>query len=224
MKRGGRRLIKMKIRRKLTKNIILFLIFGNVFIGLGIGALRIAALGCDPYTGMNLSIANVLGILFGTWNLIMNLAILLILLFTMRKRLGIGTIINMVCCGYIADLLCWLLQDVLQLPQTWPVRIIFLILGQIGIGLGAAMYMLTDLGSSPYDSVGYLIAGIAHNKINYGTGRVISDVTCVIVAIVISFLSGQKVWELIGAGTVINALACGPMIQFFTNHLKRYVS
>ena len=215
---------KMKIERKLSKNIILFLIVGNIFIGFGIGALRIAALGCDPYTGMNLSVSNVLGILFGTWNLIMNIAILLILLFTMRERLGIGTIINMVCCGYIADLLCWILQDVIKMPQTWPVRIIFLILGQVGIGLGAAMYMLTNLGSSPYDSVGYLVAKIARNKISYGTGRVISDVTCVIVAIIVSLVSGQKVWELIGAGTVINALACGPMIQFFSDRLKQYVA
>ena len=38
---------------------ILMTIIGNIFIGLGIGIFRYAAMGNDPYTAMNLSLSGI---------------------------------------------------------------------------------------------------------------------------------------------------------------------
>src|SRR5699024_11974099 len=63
------------------------------------------------FTRMNLGISGFLQMSFGTWQLIMNAVILVIVFFTVRQCIGAGTIVNMVCVGYGADFICWLVRS-----------------------------------------------------------------------------------------------------------------
>ena len=95
---------------------------GILLIGVSVALYRLAAFGVDPFTGMNLGISTFLGWSFGNWQLLANALILAVVFFTVRSCIGLGTVVNMVCVGYIADFLCWLVQELSLIHISEPTR------------------------------------------------------------------------------------------------------
>ena len=129
------------------------MIGGIVLIGISVALFRLAGFGVDPFTGMNLGISTFLGWSFGNWQLLANTLILAVVFFTVRSCIGLGTLVNMVCVGYIADFICWLVQEALTLTLGIPVRILLLPAALLFASSGVALYMKADMGIAPYDSV-----------------------------------------------------------------------
>ena len=197
------------------------MILGILFIGLCVSFLRLSGFGVDPFSAINLGISGFIGWSFGTWQLLMNAVILVIVFFQARHCIGAGTIINMIFVGYIADFVCWLVQDVVQIEMSLPLRIIALVLAQLMASMGVALYMVADMGIAPYDSVAIIIEKLTHQKIPFHKARVLSDVVVVIVGIAFASASGAGIWAVAGIGTVINACFNGPLIQFFKTKLEK---
>lgn len=197
------------------------MILGILFIGLCVSFLRLSGFGVDPFSAMNLGISGFISWSFGTWQLLMNAVILVIVFFQARHCIGAGTIINMIFVGYIADFVCWLVQDVVQIEMSLPLRIIALVLAQLMASMGVALYMVADMGIAPYDSVAIIIEKLTHQKIPFHKARVLSDVVVVIVGIAFASASGAGIWAVAGIGTVINACFNGPLIQFFKTKLEK---
>ena len=139
----------------------------------------------------------------------MNAVILVVIFFTVRRCIGLGTIVNMVCVGYLADFICWLFQDILNIAMMLPLRIAALLIGMLFAGMGVALY----------DAVGIIIEELTHNKLKYDKARVISDVAVVIIGVAFCLMSHGNLGLIIGIGTVCNALFNGPLIQFFKTHV-----
>lgn len=197
------------------------MILGILFIGLCVSFLRLSGFGVDPFSAMNLGISGFIGWSFGTWQLLMNAVILVIVFFQARHCIGAGTIINMIFVGYIADFVCWLSQDVVQIEMSLSLRIIALVLAQLMASMGVALYMVADMGIAPYDSVAIIIEKLTHQKIPFHKARVLSDVVVVIIGIAFASASGAGVWAVAGIGTVVNACFNGPLIQFFKTKLEK---
>lgn len=204
--------------RHFAKRCIMMLA-GILFISICVGCYRLSGFGVDAFTCMNLGISGFIGMSFGTWQLIINLVILIIVFFTVRRCIGAGTIVNMVCVGYGADFICWLVQDVITADMTLALRIFVLILGCIFAGLGVAFYMVAEMGIAPYDSVALILQKWTKGRIPFQFARVMTDVVCVLTGIVFCLISGDDIWMIVGIGTVINAFFNGPLIQFFRTHI-----
>ncbi len=205
-------------KKTFTKRLAMMLT-GILFIGICVGSFRLSAFGVDAFTCMNLGISGFIHMSFGTWQLIMNAVILVVIFFTVRRCIGLGTIVNMVCVGYLADFICWLFQDILNIAMTLPLRIAALLIGMLFAGMGVALYMVADMGIAPYDAVGIIIEELTHNKLKYDKARVISDVAVVIIGVAFCLMSHGNLGLIIGIGTVCNALFNGPLIQFFKTHV-----
>ena len=201
----------------------IMMVTGILFIGVCVGAFRLSAFGVDTFTCMNLGISGFLHMSFGTWQLIMNACILVVVFFSARSCIGAGTIVNMVGVGYMADLICWTVQEVLQFEMTLPWRVVALAAGSLLAGMGVAFYMVAEMGIAPYDSVAIIIEKFTGGKISFRLARVLSDVTVVIVGVVFCLMAHGELRLIIGIGTVCNALFNGPLIQFFKVHLAEKV-
>ena len=197
----------------------MMMITGILFIGICVGSYRLSGFGVDAFTCMNLGISSFLHMTFGTWQLLMNAAILVVVFFKARPGIGPGTIVNMVSVGYLADFICWLVQDIWQIQMNLPLRASALILGSIFAGLGVAFYMTAHMGIAPYDSVAVIIENMTKQRIPFGRARVISDIIVVFLGVLFCLLAKGDVWLIIGIGTICNALCNGPLIQFFKIHV-----
>lgn len=122
-----------------------YMVFGILLIGICVAAYRMSGFGVDPFTCMNLGISKFIHMQFGTWQLIVNIILLVLVFFTVRHCIGLGTLVNMVCVGYIADFLCWVMEDIVHLPMNWGLRILMLAIGLLFASSGAAMYMVAEI-------------------------------------------------------------------------------
>ncbi|MEY8337605.1 hypothetical protein AALB16_06175 [Lachnospiraceae bacterium 62-35] len=197
----------------------LMMVSGILFICMAVGMYRLSGFGVDAFTCMNLGISGFIDMSFGTWQLIMNGCILIAVFLTVRRCIGAGTIVNMVCVGYGADFICWLVQNALLIEMTLPLRIGALIAGSMSAGLGVAFYMAANMGIAPYDSVAVIIEKLTASRIRFQYARVLSDVTVVMVGVIFCLLAGNELWRILGIGTICNACFNGPLIQFFRVHI-----
>lgn len=196
------------------------MIIGIGFISIAVGLYRLSGFGVDAFTCMNLGISEFLEMQFGTWQLIMNALILAVVFFTARECIGAGTIVNMVCVGYGADLLCWIVQDAAGLEMTLPLQIGALAVGTIFASMGVAFYIVAEMGVAPYDSVALILEKLSRGKIPFQYARVGSDIAVVIIGVIFCLLAGGNLWMIIGIGTICNACLNGPLIQFFRKHVS----
>lgn len=209
----------MNEKRKFLIKRTIMMLLGILLISICVGCYRLSGFGVDAFTCMNLGISGFINMTFGTWQLIMNILILIVVLFTIRKCIGAGTIVNMVCVGYGADFICWMVQDVLQMNMTLSLRIGALVLGSLFAGLGVAFYMVAEMGIAPYDSVALIIENLTDSRVKFQYARVLSDVTCVVVGVLFCLVSQGDLMMIIGIGTVINACINGPLIHFFRTYV-----
>lgn len=199
------------------------MMLGNIVIGLCVGLYRLSELGVDACTGMNLGISGFLNMSFGNWQLICNILILVVVFFTIRSCIGLGTVVNMVGVGYIADFLCWLVQDVVGLELHLALRLIVMTAALVCAPLGVALYMKADMGISPYDSVAPIIEHLTKGKVPFQKARVLSDIVALIIGVTFCLMAGNNVWHIVGIGTVCNAVITGPIIQFFRTKVDKLV-
>ncbi|MGN8848863.1 YczE/YyaS/YitT family protein [Bariatricus sp. HCP28S3_C2] len=200
-----------------------FMLLGILLIGICVTCYRLSEFGVDPFSGMNLGISGFIGWSFGNWQLVANILILVVVFFTVRHLIGPGTVINMVGVGYTADFLCWVVLDVLKVEMTLPLRILALCLGTLFASLGVALYMIADMGLSPYDSVALIIEKLTKGKVPFQFARVASDITVIVIGVAFCLAAGNNVWLIVGIGTIANALLNGPLIQFFRKRIEKVV-
>lgn len=200
------------MKNKIIKQIIVTLI-GLMLCGIGIALFIQANLGVDPASVFQLGLSNVLGISYGSASALMNIVILLIVYFKDKSYINISSIFAIFFIGYTADVIKIVLQN-LDIHQSFFNSSILIILGQFIMCVGVATYIAANLGVGAIDMVSELISD--KNNIEYRKVRVTVDVTFVI----IGYILGGK----LGIGTVVCALATGPIVQFVRPYIEKNVN
>lgn len=211
----------MSRETKFTPARILMMLAGILLIGMCVASYRMSGFGVDPFSCMNLGVSGFVGMSFGTWQLIVNALLLVIVWFTVRSCIGLGTIVNMVFVGYTADFLCWAFLDQIGLTVTTPLRIFLLAAGTLFASLGCACYMAAEMGIAPYDSVAFIVTKYTKDKVSFRAARVLSDLIVIVIGITFCLLAKNNIWEIVGLGTIVNACCNGPLIQFFRGKFEK---
>ena len=178
---------------------------GVLTLGAGVFLFICSGFGTDPFTCLNLGISARLGLSFGIWQLIANGIILVFVLFIRPRMIGVGTVVNMSLVGVTADLLLALFPGMAAGTLPFAARAALLLLGLTVLGLGAALYIIPNLGISPYDCIGFIAAEKTHADFR------VCRIVCDAVFVLAGYLLGSRV----GAGTLVAALCTGPFIRFF---------
>lgn len=181
------------------------MLLGNIIIGFGIALGVLSNLGIDPGMTFFYGISGMTGLSLGFTTGLCNILFLMPLLFFDRKRIGIATVVNMLCMGYIVD---FFMNTIFQniMLEWMEAKVVILLLGVCLQSLGVAIYSSAMMGQSPLDGIPNVI--IKHfPKLSYRIVRVIQDTSLVI----IGFLCGSNV----GIGTLVLMFLTGPLIHFF---------
>ncbi len=197
-------------------------LFGVIICAISVGIFKIAALGVDPFQSFMAGLDQLVPISFGTLYVITNAVMLTFALIFDRHYIGIATFINLFLLGYITQFSYEFLQTVIVNPSI-VVRVICLIIGVVIICFGSAFYMTADLGVSTYDAVALIIVN-TWKKGKFQYVRIITDLVCVILGVILFLMSGgtaASVPTIAGIGTIITAFFMGPLIEFFNVHVAR---
>jgi uncharacterized membrane protein YczE len=185
--------------RHLTRR-LLQLYIGLTLYGLSSALLVRSGLGLEPWNVLHQGLAELTGLTMGVVLTIVGAAVLL-LWIPLRQKPGLGTVSNVLVIGIAMDGTLSLLPDAHGLPAQIPLMIAGIVLNGVATGL----YIAARFGPGPRDG---LMTGL-----NRLTGRSIRLIrTTIEVSVVLTgFLLGGS----LGAGTVLYALAIGPLAQFF---------
>jgi uncharacterized membrane protein YczE len=175
------------------------LFLGLVLFGLGIGLMLQSGLGVPPWDVLHQGLAVRFGLSVGAWSVIVSLIILLIWI-PLRQPYGIGTLCNAVIIGLMIDATSYLVPPAGAGWVAWA-----MLLGGVSlIGVASGLYLGTRLGPGARDG---LMTAISRRGPSIRLTRVVIESS----VLVIGWLMGGT----FGAGTVVFALAIGPLVQFF---------
>ena len=203
----------MNYFKKVGYKRIVMTIVGNIFIGLGIGIFRYAAMGNDPYTAMNLSLSACVGMSYPVFQILFNLGAFVIQLLWGRELIGIGTVVNAFFLGYIVDFFYHILLFLPFGDLVFWQSVIVVCIGVVICSFGLSLYQTSDVGVAPYDALS-LITQKKLSKISYFWHRMFDDA----LAALISFVSTG--FTNIGLGSLVSAFGLGPFIHFFNKHFS----
>lgn len=199
--------------QKISLRRILGMIAGVVIIGVGIAVFKFSHLGNDSISALNLRIAELSGLPFSIENVLMNLCLFVPQLIWGRRYIGLGTIINSFCIGFIVTFTSDVMTAAFGTADALPVQLFWVAVGVLVVAFGCSLYQTADLGVAPYDALSLMMAD--RLPVPYFGCRVFTDALCAVIA----FMLGG----LIGLGTLICAFGLGPFVQFFAKHFSEKV-
>ena len=186
--------------------------FGIAILSLGTTFLREGQVGLDPFTALNTGMANKFGLSLGTYQLAANVVIFVFIVLLDRKKIGIGTVLNMVLVGYEIQWFSAIYKSILPSTVNLFTILADAIIGLLLFTLGASLYMTADLGVAPYDAIAPIASDRLH--IQYRIVRIVQDVLFMLAAL----LAGGPV----GIATIIVAFFTGPLITYWNTHVSQH--
>ncbi len=199
---------------------VIMCVAGVVLSGVAVSFFKSAVFGVDPFQALMSGLDALIPIRYGTLYVIVNAVLLLFSLVFDRKRIGLGTLINLFLLGYIVQFGVDILASLIQGPSL-AVRVAYLAIGVLIACIAASMYFTADMGVSTYDAIALIITG-TWNKGKFKFVRIITDFTCVALGVALFLISGEKasgLMAVVGIGTIISAFMMGPMIDYFNVHV-----
>ena len=188
---------------------ILVCLIANILIGITIAAMRGVNLGIDPFSSLIIGVSYLSKIPFRYIYPIINAVIIILIFFLNKPMIGIGTVINLLVIGPVADYSAALIENIYN-KQTFISRIIILIIALIIMSMNVSIYTSTNIGVSAYDSL-FITINKKKPKISLGIARIITDSISMIVGII-----GKAT---LGIGTLLNVFLMGPMVEFFNKNV-----
>jgi uncharacterized membrane protein YczE len=172
---------------------------GLVLYGISSSLLVLAGLGLDPWDVFHQGLARHTPFAIGTWAILVGAAVLL-LWIPLRQRPGIGTVSNVLLVGATMDLVL----GHVHAPHGLPARIVCLVAGVFLNGVATGAYIGAGLGPGPRDG---LMTGLAARGHSIRVVRTGIELTVL--------ATGWLLGGTVGVGTVLYALAIGPLAHVF---------
>ena len=189
-----------RLTRRLTQ-----LAVGLVLYGVSMAMMVRGGLGLDPWDVFHYGVASGIPLSFGGVVIVTGVAVLL-LWIPLRQMPGLGTVANAVLIGLATDAAL----AVLVSPEAFAGRLGLLLGGVALNGLATALYIGSQFGPGPRDG---LMTGLVR-RTGLSVGLVRTSIEVSVVAV------GWLLGGVVGAGTVLYALAIGPLVQLL---LPRFI-
>ncbi len=169
---------------------------GLMLFGLSLALLVRAGLGLDPWDVFSQGVSKRTGLSLGQVTVLSSVLVLACWV-PLRQRPGVGTVGNAVVVGPVLDVGLGLIPS----PQLVAVRAAFLLVALGGVAVATGLYVGAGWGPGPRDG---LMTGLAARGLPIFAARAAIEVTVLLAGWV---LGGQ-----VGVGTVLFALAIGPLV------------
>ena len=171
---------------------------GLVLYGVSLGLMVRGDLGLAPWDVLHSGVTRYLPVTLGQAVILLSFVVLLAWI-PLREVPGLGTVLNALLVGSAADLTLWLLDR----PDAFAGRVALTVGGVVLCGFAGALYIGAQLGRGPRDG---LMTGLSRR-----TGRSLRLVRTLLEVSVVAL--GLLLGGVAGVGTVLYALAIGPLTQ-----------
>lgn len=210
-------------KKELAKRYILFII--SLFISaLGVAITKHGELGVSPIS----SVANVLSYQFpilsmGSWLIVWNCVLIVGQIVILRKKFEPIQLLQVPLSflfGWFTDLGMFFVSFIPA--DIYAVRLTLVIIGVVVLGFGISLSVIANVIMNAGEAFVKAIADTKHK--NFGNIKIVFDLSCVTLAIILSLIFFD--FTLVGTreGTIIAAVFTGMVVKFFSKRLQNPVN
>ena len=188
------------------KRYLIFLV-GLFVNSLGVSLITKANLGTSPISSIPYVLSLNFPFTLGNFTIFFSIFLIVLQLIILRKNFKLEHILQIpvsIIFGYFIDLTMILFSWVN--PEAYIMKIVYLLMGCLILGVGVYMEVLADVVMLPGES--FVRAIVLTWKTNFGTTKICFDVSMSVIAVVLSFVFAGRLAG-VREGTVIAALLVG---------------
>ena len=188
------------------KRYLIFLV-GLFVNSLGVSLITKANLGTSPISSIPYVLSLNFPFTLGSFTIFFSIFLIVLQLIILRKNFKLEHILQIpvsIIFGYFIDLTMILFSWVN--PEAYIMKIVYLLIGCLILGVGVYMEVLADVVMLPGES--FVRAIVLIWKTNFGTTKICFDVSMSVTAAVLSFVFAGRLAG-VREGTVIAALLVG---------------
>ena len=188
------------------KRYLIFLV-GLFVNSLGVSLITKANLGTSPISSIPYVLSLNFPFTLGNFTIFFSILLIILQLIILRKNFKLEHILQIpvsIIFGYFIDLTMILFSWVN--PEAYIMKIVYLLIGCLILGVGVYMEVLADVVMLPGES--FVRAIVLTWKTNFGTTKICFDVSMAVIAAVLSFVFAGRL-DGVREGTVIAALLVG---------------
>ena len=188
------------------KRYLIFLV-GLFVNSLGVSLITKANLGTSPISSIPYVLSLNFPFTLGNFTILFSIFLIVLQLIILRKNFKLEHILQIpvsIIFGYFIDLTMILFFWVN--PEAYIMKIVYLLIGCLILGVGVYMEVLADVVMLPGES--FVRAIVLTWKTNFGTTKICFDVSMSVIAAVLSFVFAGRL-DGVREGTVIAALLVG---------------
>ena len=188
------------------KRYLIFLV-GLFVNSLGVSLITKANLGTSPISSIPYVLSLNFPFTLGNFTIFFSIFLIVLQLIILRKNFKLEHILQIpvsIIFGYFIDLTMILFSWVN--PEAYIMKIVYLLIGCLILGVGVYMEVLADVVMLPGES--FVRAVVLTWKTNFGTTKICFDVSMSVIAAVLSFVFAGRLAG-VREGTVIAALLVG---------------
>ena len=188
------------------KRYLIFLV-GLFVNSLGVSLITKANLGTSPISSIPYILSLNFPFTLGNFTIFFSIFLIVLQLIILRKNFKLEHILQIpvsIIFGYFIDLTMILFSWVN--PEAYIMKIVYLLIGCLILGVGVYMEVLADVVMLPGES--FVRAIVLTWKTNFGTTKICFDVSMSVIAAVLSFVFAGRL-DGVREGTVIAALLVG---------------
>ena len=188
------------------KRYLIFLV-GLFVNSLGVSLITKANLGTSPISSIPYVLSLNFPFTLGNFTIFFSIFLIVLQLIILRKNFKLEHILQIpvsIIFGYFIDLTMILFSWVN--PEAYIMKIVYLLIGCLILGVGVYMEVLADVVMLPGES--FVRAIVLTWKTNFGTTKICFDVSMSVIAAVLSFIFAGSLAG-VREGTVIAALLVG---------------
>ena len=188
------------------KRYLIFLV-GLFVNSLGVSLITKANLGTSPISSIPYILSLNFPFTLGNFTIFFSIFLIVLQLIILRKNFKLEHILQIpvsIIFGYFIDLTMILFSWVN--PEAYIMKIVYLLIGCLILGVGVYMEVLADVVMLPGES--FVRAIVLTWKTNFGTTKICFDVSMSVIAAVLSFIFAGRL-DGVREGTVIAALLVG---------------
>ena len=198
------------------KRYLIFLV-GLFVNSLGVSLITKANLGTSPISSIPYVLSLNFPFTLGNFTIFFSIFLIVLQLIILRKNFKLEHILQIpvsIIFGYFIDLTMILFFWVN--PEAYIMKIVYLLIGCLILGVGVYMEVLADVVMLPGES--FVRAIVLTWKTNFGTTKICFDVSMSVIAAVLSFVFAGKLAG-VREGTVIAALLVGFIARLIAKKL-----
>ena len=205
---------------------LLFYIGGLFILAIGINISKIAQLGISPVSAIPYAAELIWGIELGKATLIAYVALIALQIILLRKDYKIIQLLQIVCTYILSFFITYTGTQYLLMwlptPSNYVIKLIYLLVSILVIGVGVAFYLVSDFIPLPAEGLMNAIVQISGGKLKFENVKIAVDSSLVIVSAILSLVF-LKDLKSVREGTVLAAILVGKVVGFIFKNYKHKI-